>query len=358
MQARVTRAKVGLILLGWLVMFSVGNSDSARTVFAQERVPVSDALESARARWSALPAEERERMRKRFERVQEMDSTQRKELEQRTAHLLKLQKRVIDQLSDADRKRLMGQPVARRRELIAELVEQERRSDGQRIESKLPSRIRKWLREATPEQRRSRLREFKKEVRERISALAVEDLAKALGFTGAERKRLERLPLPKRVKTVLALRKQLTAQQIADGGLPADLSIERWKEIESMPPEKFVAEVMRLQNRGMLGDTRKIGSLASKLRAPKAQKIMRSFRKAMNVTASDRLRLSELPLPQKRSRLNRLRRHQVADMLRQNSVAEQGELKRMERLDDEAFIQHARDLSESMARTERANKPR
>jgi hypothetical protein len=348
---KFTKAKLGLLLLGWLALFNVGSSDSARVLFAQERVPSTDALESARARWSTLPAEERERMRKRFERVQKMDTVQRKELEKRTARLLKMQKRVVDHLSKSDRKRLMSQPLERRRELVAELVEQERRDQGQRIESKLPTRIRNWLREASPSDRRERLGIFRREVRERISALAVEDLARTLGYTEAERKRLERLSLPKRLQTVLSLRKQLTAQQISASGLPSNFSAERWKEIEKLPPEKFVAEVMRLQNSGALGDLREFGTSARETgNQPKAH-LARAFRQAMRLTASDRLSLSDLSHREKRARLNQKRRRQVADMLGRLRVAKPEELKSMEQLTNEEFIQRARELTEVEPRT-------
>ncbi len=345
-----TTAKLSLFFLGWLALFSVAQPDAVREVRAQDRTVSTDSLQSARTRWEALPPEEKDRVRRRYERLQKMDSGERENLEKRAQQAKRmevLRNRVLARLSDEERKQLESQPPERQRELIQEFVHEERRTHGQRIESMLPESMRDWLRDASPKERRERLQRFKEDTRERLSRLAVEELAKALEFGPDEIRRLERLPLDKRVETVMKLGKELTTKQLTTEGLPADFGVERWQKLASLPPEKFIAEVWHLENNGVL-QGRWIGSRAGRERQRgREHSLRKALVEARRIQPSDLLDLSELPQSERGRRTNLLRRERVLSAYRAHGGLDQQAMTELEELTDWRFFRRARELADT-----------
>ena len=239
MAVQISLTKFTLIFTGWLVLFGVALSGAEAGIWAQAASSdASGVLDSrdARARWNSLSPDEKTRLRKRFERLESMNESERAQLVARANKLKRQEERVLKSLSPEHRRRLTTQPPSKRKELLAEMVESERRERGVRIESKLPKKTRDWLRNSPPEERAKRLERFRELTRERISALAVEGLARSLGYGPEEVRRLEQLPIEDRTKTVMFLRRKLDTKERSVGGTLKAFTTEMWSELEALTP--------------------------------------------------------------------------------------------------------------------------
>lgn len=340
-----TLARFGLLLVGWMALFSVARPDAWREAWAQERVGTgasAEEIRSARARWDALSQDQQAELKRRFEHLQELNSKERTSLEKRAKRYTQLEKQVLSRLSEQERRRLKGLPKQQREEVISELVDQERRDKGRRVASKLPPEMREWMKSASPKEREARLERFTSQVRGRISARAVEDFAKALGYGEAEIKRLERLPLQERMAVVMRLRKKLTEQQLQESGLPGGFTQERWQALEALPPEEFLREVWRLQNDGVLSGVFDVGAAKGSESRKKSREFAREIRRVMRIQPGELLEVSDLPRAERRQRIAQRRRVQSVEALRKYDVMTPAELEALEALDDEAVLERVR----------------
>lgn len=352
LQIPTTLAKFGLYVCGWLALIGLAVSDAPRDVRAgQSGVEASPVELSARARWERLSPEQQARIRSRYERLQRMSSDERVELERRSNRLRKQRERLLKSLSEEERTRLMSQPAERRKQLLNEMVEAERRDHGRRIEEKLPEHIREFLQSAPPDQRVKRLQHFKNETRERISKRAVENLAASLGYGPAEIARLERLPQAERMATVLRLRKQLTAQQMAADGLPPNFTRERWEELEALPPEDYFREVWRLRQRGELSGVPALErSARDSNEAREERERLREINKALHARPQLYVELSELSPKERRAEIDRRRRQRVTELLEAHQVLSAEQLAGLRELPNAQFFGRVRALTEGRLR--------
>jgi len=354
--------RTALCLLICLALFPIAEAEVQGGEPSGETAVTPQAIQSARARWETLSPHEQERLRRRFEQLQKLDPGQREKLRERTQRRHQFETRVRSGLSAEQRARLKDLSPAQRREVISELVDQEMRDKGRRIESKLPRKMREWLRNASPEEREARLERFKSQTRGRISARAVEGLAKALGYGESEIKRLERLPMDERMATVMRLRKQLTAKQLRESGLPRGLTKDRWEALEALPPEEFLREVWRLQSRGILsgviGLPRGFGPGPQTAEHRRRRQILSELRRAMHLNPEQLLELSRLPRAERRLRMIHLRRVQAMEVLRRHDILEPGELKDLDALSDEALLELVRARVQEWKPRDRGPKPR
>ena len=339
--------KLGLYLCGWLALIGLAVSDDApRDVRAgQSGVEGPNVELSARARWERLSPEQQARIRQRYERLQRMTAEERAELERRSNRLRRQRQRLVESLSEEERARLMRQPPERREQLLNEMVEAERRDRGRRIEEKLPEHIREYLKNAPPEQRLKRLAQFKRDAREHISKRAVENLAAALGYGPAEIARLERLPQEERMATVLRLRKQLSAQQLAADGLPPDFTRERWEQLEALPPEDYFRELWDLRQRGELS-----GVPALERSAREERERLRALSKALHARPQMYVELSDLSPAERRAEIDRRRRERVTRLLEEHQMLSPEQLAALRELPDAQFFGRMRALTDGRLR--------
>jgi len=339
--------KFGLLLSGWLALFCAVLPDSPRVVHAQERpgvVDTSSPKQSARERWEALSPEQKHRYQKRFEELKKLDTKEREKLAGRAKKLKKAERRVIARLSERDRQRLMGQPEGKRKQLIAEMIVNEERSRGERIHDKLPRRVREWLADASPDERRTRLEAFKRTTREEISAKAVEELAVTLGYGPQEIGRFMALPMQERMSTVMRFRKQLSLQQLAQSDLSPEFSQQEWRDLDALPPEEYLAEIMRLRHEGKLSapkgpvesPTSPAGSTSE------LSEITRELRRSMHRDPAERLELSELSAAERRAEMNLRRRQRVLQVIEKHEMCSDEGLKSIQALPDKEFFAEVR----------------
>ncbi|MFT7484279.1 MAG: hypothetical protein ACI9F9_000119 [Candidatus Paceibacteria bacterium] len=338
--------RLGLYLLGWLMLFGVAKTDVWRETWAQESGASPEVIQSARARWDSLSATEQAQLQRRFERLQQLDSGEREVLKERTRRNQKIEKRVMSELSEQDRGRVQRLPRDRRREVMAELVEEERRDKGRRLESKLPSSVRAWMKQASPKERAQRLEMFKTETRRRISVRAVENLAQALGYGEEEVRRLERLPLDRRMATVLRLQKRLTTQQLKEHGLPRGLSQERWDALNEKSAEEFLRDVWQLQNRGVLEDVLTFDRTPRADEHKSVRRALHEVRRAMRVDSAALVELSELTPRKRHKQVQHIRRSQVSAALRKSELVSEEEWPALDAMDDAFLLSSVRTIME------------
>ncbi len=337
-------ARLSLIIIGWLGMFAVALPDVWRDVWAQESAATPEQIESARARWNALTPQQKAQLKRRFEHLQKLDSHERTQLQKRGQRYRQMEKRALSRLSKQERERFNRLSEEQRQSVLADLVDDERKDKGRQIESKLPRSMREWMKNASPKERQAKLEAFKAETRGRISARAVEDFAKALGYGEPEIRRLERLPMGERMATVMRLRKKLTAKQLAEYGLPRGITQEHWDELEALPPEEYVREVWRLQNRGILAGAIEPGKLPGSEPLHLGRELNRKVRHAMRLEPSELLELSDLPRAERRRRIANRRRVQAMSALRENEAFSAQRLDELDSLEDEALLEEIRSM--------------
>lgn len=338
-------ARLALLLLGWLALFSVARPDAPRDVHAQDRHAAISSPADARARWDALSDEEKVRVQKRFERLQQLDEHQREELSRRAERWRVEEERVLARLSERDSRRLMQHSPGKRRRLIEEMVRAERRDAGLRLESKLPEKTREWLANTPPEQRRKRLERFKKDTREKISAVAAQELIEALGLGPKELKRLERLPIEERMSHVLRLRKDLATQQLAASGLPVGFTRERWDALEALTPDEYFIEVLRLRREGLLNDLPPVGQAKRReQRGARAEerKLSRALRRSLHVSPEELLELADLSEAARRAELDLRRRGRVITALREHGTLAEEEIEALAAFSDSELFRRVR----------------
>lgn len=341
--------RFGAFLFGFATVLLAGIPD-APAPFDRDDTPVSAQVTmTARERWESLTPEERQRVQQRFERLKNLDESERAELERRVRKRKQTEEKVLGRLSPKVRKRLMEAKPQHRRQLIDEMVEAEMRHRGRKIEAKLPEDIREQLAAAPPAERRKRLTQFKRETRERISLVVVEDTARALGYGQQDIARFMKLPLDRRMKLALELRKMFTSQQVAASGLPPGLTQEQWDELDRLPPHDYLAEVMRLREEGAFGTTPKTEQRSPRVSA-KAREIGRQISQGLRHDPQERLELSELPPHRRRTVLDQRRRDRVMTEVRKLEVFDAEQLERLEAMPDDEFFLHARRVAQDLRR--------
>jgi hypothetical protein len=334
---------MALLLLGWLVLFSVARPDAGREVSAQGRQDAITTSADARARWDALSSEDKNRLQKRFQRLQELDEHQRADLSRRAERWRAEEERVLGRLSKRDRNRLMQYQPRKRRRLTEEMVRAERRDAGLRLESKLPAKTREWLATAPPEQRRKRLDQFKKDTREQISAVAAQELIEALGLGAKELKRLERLPLEERMSHVLRLRKDLATQQLAASGLPAGFTRERWDALEALAPDEYFIEILRLRREGLLGELPPMGrEKQRKTDGSRGGGLTRALRRALHISSAEFLELADLSEAEREDKLALRRRDRVIAALRDHGSLPEDQIEALAEYPDSELFRRVR----------------
>ncbi|MFT7668532.1 MAG: hypothetical protein ACI8X5_001225 [Planctomycetota bacterium] len=350
-----TNIKLLFVLTAWLTLFCVASPDTRREIWAQDSSSKMSSPAEARKRWDALSAEDQTRLRKRFERLEQLDSSEQEALRVRSARLKSRENGIMKRLSPENRERLTKELPDKRREILAEMVDGERRDRGARIEAKLPKKAREWLRGAPSKERHKRLDLFKETTRERLSALAVEDLAEALGYGEGETKRLERLSLSERMKTVMNLRRKLDKKQRLEDGLPANFTTEKWQELEELEPDEYFAEILRLKHED---GWRHLSPLNREERAEhreglaRERDLTRSLRHSLRSKPSEVLDLSTLSRVDRRSAINSRRREGVIATMKEFEVLDAAGFEALEALPDDEFFSRARALANGWSKQE------
>lgn len=362
MQISIT--KFTLMLMGWLALFSVAVSDARQETLAfWDGSDVKTSTE-ARKRWESLSPEEQARLRKRFERLQSLDETERSELVKRGKKLEKQSARLLEELSPEHRERLMSVPKRKRQQLIAEMVEAQRRDRGERIEAMLPEKTRTWLLDAPPKERRKRLERFRQQTRERISSRAVEDLAKALGYGEEEVQRLERLPLADRMKTVMNLRRKLDEREHQAGSFLGGFTKEMWSELEALPPDEYFTRVFRMRHEGGLRHLSPFGREERQDRREarsRERDLSRDLRRNLRVSPEDLVNLSKLSPEDREQELIKRRRAGVMETLLKFEAIAEDQAESWKACSNEEFFRRARALANGWTgsgRKERGGEPR
>lgn len=313
--------------------------------------------ESARERWSRLSPEEQQRVRARFERLQQMSSKERAKLERRARERSGRRRQLLAELSPEERARLASQPPERREQLLREMDEDQRRSEGRRIARRLPPEVRDSLRRATPAERSQRLEAFKTEVRQELSRKAVEGLAKALGYGPAEIERLERLPVEQRIRTVLRLQKRLSARQLEVSGLPEGMTEERWKKFDALPAEEYVRELVRLRRRGVITELPGLERVAEEPRLRREDReALRALDRALQSPPRDYIELSDLEPEERKAVIRRRLRERVEGLFASRGLLSGEQVARLAELDDEAYLRAVQGLVEQRLRQGRPDR--
>lgn len=350
MMNALTRSAI--LLMGWLALFLIATPDSPRLAALDEGTVLAQSGSSARERWEALSPEQRVRLKERYERFQQLDEKERQALRKRAQELKKAENRILNAMSPKARARLMQQPEEQRRQLLTEMVDAERRSKGRRIEVMLPDDLRRELTRATPEERRVGLEKFKLETRERLSLKIVEETARALGHGQKEINRCMQLPMDERMGKVLEYRKQLTAQQVEESGLPLGWTRERWEKLDSLPPREYFAEIMRLRDAGEFSTPGR-PERAEPTVADPPQTAGQRLQQLLKVNPQERLDLSHLSPEERTQELDRRRRERAMKMIREEQLITEKQAGILDAMTDGEFFVQVRRVGMELRRKKR-----
>lgn len=292
-------------------------------------------LEGARRRWEALDPESREQLAERFQRFRAMDESARRELHERAQNLERIERHLCRRLTPDEQERLDRLAPAQRAEVLRELVRGELESQGQRLVSHLPVELRERLERADGEGRLRYFQQFKAHVHERMSADAVRSLGHELGLPREEVRALLELPGPARVEAALELGKRLGRRQVEHRGLPHGLTLERWREIEALPPAEF-HEAFTRHCGGLRGpEPRREGSGS----------LDRQLRDALRPTRWQILEHADLSREERFRAIRAEQRLVVTEVLRRSGQLDESQMAVLDAMPDGAFYTQLRRLT-------------
>jgi hypothetical protein len=161
-------------------------------------------LERLRERWSARPQEERARLERHLEEFQKLPPQTRRKLLER-ARALRERERSIELAAPHELKQRMEElGPERARELWREHLRERVRERGRELRLRLPPDMRAQLEQAPPDVRRRLLERLVLEYEHR-SREVLSGLRERRGLSPREVQRLERLPLPERLRALREL---------------------------------------------------------------------------------------------------------------------------------------------------------
>ena len=162
--------------------------------FAPQETPLPS--EHLRQRWSALPSEERARMERRLHQFEELPASSRRALLARARSLRERERALREGLvAQEEAPALEVEPGRQRRQ--AQLREHFRQH-GRELRTRLPAELRRML-ENGPSEKRARFLEHLTREPDRWSRHALRQLGQQLALDEPEERRLEELPLERRL---------------------------------------------------------------------------------------------------------------------------------------------------------------
>ena len=293
--------------------------------------PTAEELDATRRRWERLTPEQRAQLAERYERFRAMAPEAREELRERAVNLEALEQRLCRRLTDEERLRLEVLSPARRAEVLGELVRNELETQGERLLWHLPEDLRDRFENASEEDRLLHFKRFKGAVRERMSLSALRTLARELELPREELQGLLALPGPARVEAALELGKRLGRREVEQGGLPAGLTLERWHEIEALPPADFYQEVVRLSGR-----PQPFGP------PPDAEPNARRLREALRPSREQILEHADLPREERLRAIRVDQRPRLTELVRQSGLLTPAQMAELEAMPDGLFYAEIR----------------
>lgn len=326
-----------------------GKADQSAEARQQAAKQGSINLESARQRWERLTPEEQDRMRERYEKLRAMGEAERRDLERRRRHLERVESQLVERLNDRDRARLAALSQDERDRILREMVEDELHVEARRLEEKLPTDWRVRLRNASPEDRARFFQDFKRQVNSEWSPRALEKLGVEFGVPPHEVEAWKRLPIDQQKQKLLELGKRHRREAVREHGLPEGVAPEEWQRLDSLPPDRFFEEAMRMREaqgwepgRPFLGGPPEGADEAWRSEA-------RKFRSASRTRPEDRLEFSHLPPDERREQVDRQRRERLLSALRDSGLVEPNELQSMRSMTNGEFWRRARQLNQELS---------
>jgi len=302
-------------------------------------------LESARRRWERLSPSEKERLRERYEKLRSMGETDRRELERRRRHLEHVERKLVERLNQRDRARLAALPPQERERILREMVEDELHVEARRLEEKLPVDWRERLNNASPQDRRRFFQDFKRQVNKEWSPRALEKLGREFGVPHEEVEAWKQLPPAKQKEKLLELGKRHRRQAVKEHGLPDGVAPEEWDRLETLPPDRFFEEAMRMREaqgwepgRPFFGGPPPQGDEEWRVDA-------RRFRSASRTRPEDRLEFSHLSPAERHEQVDARRRERLLGALESSGLVEAAEIESMRGLPKREFWKRARELN-------------
>jgi hypothetical protein len=169
-----------------------------------------------RERLAELPNVERTRFERNLEQFERLPRRTRARLLERASALREREQALDEALTNALRKRLKergGREHESARELWRTWLREDLKQRGRELRARLPERLRHKLDHA-PLEVRQRYFERLRDQSERVARLALGRMRERFGLSPREVQRLERLPLPERLRALCELRR---SQRIARG---------------------------------------------------------------------------------------------------------------------------------------------
>jgi hypothetical protein len=322
-------------------------SPKAPQAESEERKHVD--LESARRRWERLSPSEKERLRERYEKLRSMGEADRRDLERRRRHLERVERRLVERLDERDRARLAALQPQERERILREMVEDELHAEARRLEEKLPNDWRERLDNANPQDRRRFFKDFKRQVHQEWSPRALEKLGREFGASSKQIEAWKQLPLDEQKQKLLELGKRHRRQAVEQHGLPEGVAPEEWDRLQTLPPDRFFEEAMRLREaqgwepgRPFFGGPPPQGDEGRRADA-------RRLRSASRTRPEDRLEFSHLSPEERHERVDAHRRERLIGALEKSGLVPQAELDSMRGLPKHEFWKCARKLNDDLS---------
>ncbi len=302
---------------------------------AEPRVPESrrqDAqrLKELRARWRSFSEEERQTLRRRFVELEKLPVAEREELRQRARRLDEIGRTLYRSLDEEARSQLDSLHPPKRREIVRGMATAKAKDLGRRVLAQLSSEERERFETATPEERGRLAREFRQRTGGQIDHVITE-----LGpefLAPAELERLGQLDDHQRRRTFLEIVKRRVVRRVDQRGLPPGFSPRHWGRMRDLSPPEFWLALERARRkhpdfdwRGELGRS-KTGS----------DHLLQALR--LDLDPMEHLALSHLPRAERGARMLQRKRAKALEVIRREGLVSDEELRRLETCPEPAFF--------------------
>ena len=204
----------------------------------------SSFVELAR-RWQDKTPAERELLRERFRRLDQMPEEERAELSRRARIIRRSEASFRQGLPKELREELSELSPHERRERLRSRWLEHSRTVGRERREHLPLEWRRRLEEASPEER---WRVLGSERRRRCDDF-VERLGRGKRLSEAELEELSGLEGDERLRKLLEIKRRLLVERFEAEGLPPTIDEERWRAMRSYSDEEFLRELRSLRPR-------------------------------------------------------------------------------------------------------------
>jgi hypothetical protein len=310
---------------------------------------------SVEERWSQLSEEQRAELRRRYEAYRRLSPEERARLHKRARQLNDLGDELRKDVSPEVRARLDGMPPEQRERVWREHLHDRAREEGRHMRDRLPPELVEQL-EAAPEGERARLLEdFHRKRRDKDELRALFGMARELGLSRDEIRRVKQAAPEERRRTLLAMQKRVAVQAVERHGLPTELSAAEWNALRELPPESFAPRWQALHLPAPWGPPPRRGAKDGPGRRggddrppPPRDERLRKLMDLLRPDLQQRVEHNDLSRDERRRRVHEQVKQRTLAYLETTDLVAPDELARLRELEGREYMRAIQDLAHGL----------